>query len=305
MPVELPQFSRRAFLKCAALVGGGLALAPYANAGLFGKARDKHTFALLSDTHIAADPARVSRDVNMADHLTAVGRELGGLPKKPAAVLINGDLALKAGLPGDYSTFANLLTPIRAIAAVHLTLGNHDDRAKVWAAFPREAAAQRPVQDKSVAILRSPLANWFLLDSLDVTDSTPGDLGAAQLAWLDRELTTRADEPAIIIGHHNLNAPGVVAGLKDSDAFVKLFGRHRQVKAFIFGHTHNWSVKTHETGVHLINLPPVAYVFKEGRPSGWVRATLQRDGLELELRSLDKSHPEHGKVQQLKWRKEA
>ena len=28
----------------------------------------------------------------------------------------------------------------------------------------------------------------------------------------------------------------------------------------------------HDSGIHLINLPPTAYVFEEGKPSGWVRA---------------------------------
>jgi predicted phosphodiesterase len=90
--------------------------------------------------------------------------------------------------------------------------------------------------------------------------------------------------------------------LKDSAAFEELFARHRQVKAFIFGHTHNWHVEQHASGVQLVNLPPTSYVFKESRPSGWVRATLARDGAEFELRSLDPQHPEHTQVKQLQWR---
>jgi predicted phosphodiesterase len=74
------------------------------------------------------------------------------------------------------------------------------------------------------------------------------------------------------------------------------------VKAFIFGHTHDWQIETHDSGVHLINLPPTGYVFKEGRPNGWVRATLARDGMEIELRSLDQHHPAHAQVKQLTWR---
>ena len=49
MPLYLPQLSRREFLKRAALAGAAVALAPQAYAGLFGKSRDKHTFALFSD----------------------------------------------------------------------------------------------------------------------------------------------------------------------------------------------------------------------------------------------------------------
>jgi len=123
-----------------------------------------------------------------------------------------------------------------------------------------------------------------------------------QLEWLARELTTRPDKPAIIVGHHNLQAPGAVSGLKDSAALEELFAQHRQVKAYIYGHTHNWHVEPHASGVQLINLPPTGYVFKAGRPSGWVRCTLARDGAEFELRSLDTKHPEHAQVKRLEWR---
>ena len=40
--------------------------------------------------------------------------------------------------------------------------------------------------------------------------------------------------------------------------------------AYIYGHTHNWKVESDTSGIHLINLPPVSYVFREGEPSGWV-----------------------------------
>jgi len=43
-------------------------------------------------------------------------------------------------------------------------------------------------------------------------------------------------------------------------------------------------------------------VFKAGRPSGWVRATLATDGMEIQLLCLDVKHPEHGQIKQLKWR---
>jgi len=61
-------------------------------------------------------------------------------------------------------------------------------------------------------------------------------------------------------------------------------------------------VEQHASGVQLINLPPTGYVFKAGRPSGWVRCTLAPDGAEFELRSLDAKHPEHAQVKRLEWR---
>jgi 3',5'-cyclic-AMP phosphodiesterase len=302
MPIYLPPISRREFVKRVALAGAGLALAPSAHAGLFGKSRDKHTFALLSDTHIAANAAEISRGVNMTDHLLAVGSEIVALPKKPAAVLVNGDLALTFGLSDDYATFGRLLDPIRTVGPVHLMLGNHDNRQNFWTAFPKEAGAQHPVANRQAAVFSAARANWYLLDSLDATNSTPGELGTAQLEWLALKLESHRNKPAIIVSHHNLWTESGVPGLKDSAALAGLFTKHRHIKAFIFGHTHDWHVRLHESGVHLINLPPVAYVFKAGRPSGWVRATLATDGMEIQLLCLDTKHPEHGQIKQLNWR---
>jgi hypothetical protein len=302
MPLLLPQLSRREFLKRAALAGAAVAFVPSGHAGLFGKARDKNTFVFFSDCHIAADVSLKQSDVNMADNLAACLREFAAWPVKPAAVIVNGDLAFKAGLAGDYATFGKLIEPVRALAPMYLTLGNHDERENFWTAFPHDALELKSVPQKQVAIFSSDRANWFLLDSLDISNTGPGEYGAAQLDWLDRELAARPEKPAILVGHHNLAAPGANAPLKDTAAFVEIFNRHRQVKAYVYGHTHNWHVEQHASGVHLVNLPQTSYPFHAGRPSGWVRATLARDGAEFELRSLDANHPEHAQVKKLSWR---
>ncbi len=302
MPLHLPQLSRREFLKRAALAGAAAALVPNTFAEASSKSTDKNTFAFFSDTHIAADAALKQTNVNMADNFAACVRELAAWPVKPAAVIVNGDLVLKLGLPEDYATFRTLIEPVRAIAPIHLSLGNHDDRENFWKAFPLDAMKLKSVPQKQAMVFASERANWFLLDSLNLTNSTPGVIGTAQHDWLAHELAARPDKPAIIIAHHNLRAQGFALGLEDVDAMDALFAKHRQIKAYIFGHTHNWQTLQHATGVHLINLPPTAYVFTEGRPNGWVRCTLSRDGAEFELRSLDPKHPEHAQVKRLEWR---
>lgn len=301
MPVTLPQLSRREFLKRAVLAGTVSALAPSSYAGLFGKSRDQNSFAFFSDLHIAADPGFRHVDVNMAENLAACARELADWPVKPAALFVNGDLAYMLGLPSEYATFGNLIQPLRALAPIHLTLGNHDEREHFWQAFPQDALRVKTVPQKQTAVFPSALANWFMLDSLDQTNQTPGELGAEQLAWLDQELTARPDKPAIVVLHHCPDVTGCL-GLKDTPALEAVFARHRQVKAYVFGHTHAWGLSLPPNGVHQINLPPTGYVFQPGRPSGWVRMTLARDGMEVELRSLDPTQPDHDKVQKLKWR---
>ena len=303
MPVHLPQLSRREFLKRAGLAGLALALAPELSAALIEKKRDPHTVAFFSDSHISADPKQVFNDVNMADHLTATVRELAEWPVAPAAVIVNGDLAYRNGLSPDYQQFGSLIEPVRALAPMHLSLGNHDDRNNFWTAFPQDATEQSHDLHRQATVFSTERANWFLLDSLDLTNHTPGEIGASQRDWLARELDQRRDKPAIVVGHHNLQLKlGELGGLIDSSKLVEVLAQHRQVKAFVYGHTHNWHVETHSSGVHLINLPPTAYVFHPGRPSGWVRATLAEDGAEFELRSLNPRHAEHGQIRQLTWR---
>jgi predicted phosphodiesterase len=116
-------------------------------------------------------------------------------------------------------------------------------------------------------------------------------------------LDENADQPALVLVHHNPGKDGTIGGLKDTSEFFDVIRPRRHVKAFIYGHTHDWKVTPDESGIHLINLPPVAYTFKAGQPSGWVHATLDRSGMDLELRCVTPAHPQHGQKMRLKWRK--
>jgi 3',5'-cyclic AMP phosphodiesterase CpdA len=262
--------------------------------------------ALLSDSHIAADKALVFNKVHLSENLGRCVAEVVALKDKPAFALLNGDCALKIGEQGDYTTFLELMKPLRdAGMAVHLTLGNHDDRETFWRALgPSPLGKKSAVYGKHVTVVEAPQANWFLLDSLDEPNKTPGVLGEKQIAWLGKALDAQAAKPAIIVTHHNPpqakygNHPG---GITDWPALSDVILPRRQVKALIFGHTHDWTSEQLE-GVHLINLPPTAYVFTAGRPNGWVDAYVREDGVSLQLRSLDEKHPEHGQKLDLKWR---
>ncbi len=264
---------------------------------------DANSWVLLADTHIAADPAAVKSKIVIADHFKAVAREVVGLPQRAAGVFVVGDCALSSGEPGEYAQFAGLLEPLCADGlSIHLTLGNHDNRDHFRAALDANPIARRPVADKQVALIESRLVNWFMLDSLEKPAQTPGSLGAEQLKWLGETLDANRKKPAIVMIHHNPGDDGKIAGLKDTSALMEIIRPRRQVKAWFFGHTHNWKVSQDESGIHLVNLPPVAYIFREGDPSGWIHATAQRDGMKLELRSIDSEHKAHGQTVNLKWR---
>lgn len=300
MPIYLPPLSRRQFLARSLAAAAGLALSP--NLLAASKRTDPNGWVLLADTHLDADRSLVARAVNMTEHFTTVARELLALPGRPAGAFLVGDCAYNSGEKGDYAVVADLLAPIRQDQVpVHLALGNHDNRERFWEAFEEEKAARRPLADRQTGLLRTPRANWFILDSLETTLSTPGLLGHDQLAWLAQALDANSKKPAIVLIHHNPGLDGNM-GLKDTPALYDVIRPRKQVKAYIYGHTHHWKVEQDQSGIHLINLPPVAYVFQPGDPSGWVHATLQQDGLRLELRCVDTTHTAHGQVVELKWR---
>lgn len=301
MPIHLGPLSRRQFLARSLAAGAGLGLSDLLLASP--APVDQDGWALLADIHLAADRSLVEKGVNMADNFSRVSRELLALEARPCGVLIDGDCAFANGLTRDYGVVAELLQPIRlGQIPVHLALGNHDNRERFWEVFQAEKSAPRPLVDRQIAILRSRHANWFLLDSLDKTQSTPGLLGAEQLDWLTRALDANTDKPALVVVHHNPGLIGGNKGLIDSVAFLEIIRPRRHVKAYIFGHTHSWNVERDGSGIHFINLPPVAYVFRPGEPSGWVHARLTEAGMRLEMRCVDPAHKAHGQVVELAWR---
>ena len=301
MPISLPPISRRRFLGRSFAALGGLSL----GAELLARSAEPSasSWALLSDPHLAADPNLTSRRVNMTANFKQVTREVLDLPSPPAAVLISGDCAYNSGELADYAHLAGLLQPIRKQGfPVHLTLGNHDHRQHFWQTFIDEEKAARPLLDRQMALLKTAEANWFILDSLDVTLSSPGLLGTEQLQWLARALDENPNKPAILVIHHNPGLNGGNLGLKDTLPLFEVIRPRKQLKAYIYGHTHSWNVETDTSGIYLINLPPVGYVFREGQPSGWVHAVVNEQGMQLELLCVDQTHPDHHQKTRLDWR---
>ena len=301
MPIYLPPLSRRQFLLRALVGGAALACQPALLAA--NRRTDPDSWALLSDLHIAADPKQVARGINMTEHLGQVSKEVRALSKAPAGIFVTGDCAYNSGKVEDYAQLAELLAPLRhGGAPIHIALGNHDNRERFWEALSAEKTAKRPLADRQVSLVQTPRTNWFVLDSLETTLATPGLLGSEQLAWLSSALDANPKKPAIVLLHHNPGTIANVSGLKDTEALFEVIRPRRQVKAYIFGHSHAWGIQTDSSGIHLINLPPVAYIFREGDPAGWVHATLERHGMRLELRCVDPAHKAHGKVTSLQWR---
>lgn len=299
MPIHLPPLSRRRF--AAGL--GSLILQP-ALSRAAAAATDESLIAILNDTHVGQkQPA----DSQNSMHLRQTVKWLLALDKRPAALVINGDLALLDGQPGDYAAFLNLIHPLReAGLAVHLTLGNHDDREVFFEAVRKSNPATPLEESKHVGVVETKVANLFLLDSLKSVNKAPGELGAAQIEWLAKQLDARATKPAIIIAHHNprlggdpLHFPG---GLEDSDALWQMLAPRRHVKAYVHGHIHHWSLAAHQD-IHIINTPAVSYVANPKlSTTGWTMARLGERSINLTLHTHLAAHEWNGLVTRLEWR---
>lgn len=302
MPVHINSFSRREFLASSTAAVLGSMSSPFALAA--DAARDDDRWVLLADTHIAADRKQEHRGVMMAKNLAQVAEQLAVLEPLPAGIVIDGDCAFGKGEPGEYATLGELLKPIVASGApVHLTLGNHDHRENIRRTMTAQLPKKNFLESKQVSIVPSRRANWFLLDSLHEVNASPGKIGDEQLAWLARALDEQADRPALIAMHHNpiFQRDQATRALVDTDELFAVLKPRQQVKAVFFGHSHHWSVSKHD-GIHLVNLPPVSYLFVAGDPNGWVDMQLTDAGATLKLYALDAKHKAHGRVHELTWR---
>ena len=305
MPIHLPAISRRKFLAGSLATGIALATRGSLFAADAKRAVDPHRIAFLSDTHIHADPARIAREINMADHLRQTCSEVLKNDALPSRVVINGDFAFSAGESADYVTAVDLLKPIRTAGIpIHVTLGNHDHRENFLAGVPDARQPVDPVKEKYVALIELERASLLLLDSLQIVNQTPGEIGAHQLAWLAKTLDAHTTKPAIVIVHHNPNLEGIKnpAGLLDTAALFETLTKRKQAKALVYGHSHRWSHTERPDGLHLINLPATAYAFAKEQPLAWVDAKLGQSDAELKLMCLDPEHPGHEQSVKLKWR---
>ena len=300
MPLHLPPISRRRFVGCL-----GAALLPAWNVCAASAASaDEALVAILNDTHIGG---KQKPDFPIPWHLKMTVDFLLGLEKRPTAVLINGDLALNDGQPEDYVFFAKLIQPLReAGIPIHLTMGNHDDREVFYRTLEKERPAHPVVESRHVGVVETRHATFFLLDSLKTTRIAEGDLGEAQLAWLAKQLDAHTSKPVIIVAHHNPRLGGDVrhfpGGLVDSQPLWELFRERRQVKAYVHGHIHSWSLANHEE-IHIANTPAVSFVAGPATSTtGWTMARLRPNGMTLTTHTHLADHPWNNKAHNLVWR---
>lgn len=160
--------------------------------------------------------------------------------------------------------------------------GNHDSRPAMEAAAVGSACLCGEIR----------VARWqiLLLDS-QVPGQVDGELGAVELAFLDRRLKAAQEEKlyTLVCLHH----PPVEIGCRwldeqmvaDADAFFDTLGRYQGVKGVLWGHVHQ-EIDRLRNGVRLLGSPSTCVQFAAGcenfeaddKPPGYRWLNLCSDG---------------------------
>jgi len=291
--------TRRTFLGDSARALALLALTK--GPGVFGRDTSEAVkpvhLALLSDTHVAADPKNEYRKFMPWENLkTAVPQVI---ESQPEDVIINGDAARLTGELADYEAVKQLLAPLAERAPIYIGLGNHDDRDNFFKVFDNPSGTRQKVAGKHVLVIEKPVMRLILLDSLLYVNKAAGLLGKVQREWLAHYLENSDARPTILFVHHTLGDGD--GELLDVQRLFELVRPQRKVKAIFYGHSHRYAF-SQDDGSHLINIPAVGYNFSDEEPVGWVEAVFASSRVELKLHAFAGNREADGKSRSLTWR---
>ncbi len=285
--------ARQQFLKTSL---GLSAAAMGVSASTFAYARTKNAhWAFLSDTHVAGDPEEAYRGFTPYQNLQKVIPEV--LAVAPEGVIINGDVARLSGEKSDYQQVQQLLSPLAQKLPVHMTLGNHDDRANFSEVF---SGSTTLVEDHHVHVIEAPPVRMILLDSLLYVNKVVGLLGKMQRSWLEMFLDSAAPMTTLIFVHHTLGDDD--SDLQDVDRLFDIIRPHPSVKAVLYGHSHEYQYGQRD-GIQLINLPAVGYNFADDQPVGWLEADLSAENGAFTLHAIGGNRQNDGQTVNLTWRR--
>lgn len=191
--------------------------------------------AHLSDTHFVARPGGGEPGRRARQALARVQ----ALEPPPDCVLITGDLTHQGDVV-EYEAARELLATLDI--PTHVIPGNHDN-AHVMLKVLTDPPYVRAAAEDGRCYYRAdyPGLRLFCCDS-SVPGRHDGELGSAQLAWLDAELGRDPDVPAIVALHHHPVPSGIAAMdelmLADSAGLAGVLRRHPPLARILCGHLH-------------------------------------------------------------------
>ncbi|MBM5797074.1 MAG: 3',5'-cyclic-nucleotide phosphodiesterase [Cyanobacteria bacterium K_Offshore_0m_m2_072] len=186
----------------------------------------------ISDPHLLADPEGLCRGRRPLQQLRhGLQQLLASGPGPVDLLLLSGDLCHDESWLG-YCQLRDLLLQLGLPMA--LLPGNHDHPQLLRAALGRHGAV-------APALVRCGALDLVVLDS-HRAGCEGGELGAAQLRWLQALLAERDGRPLVVALHHPPLAIGDPffdgIGLIDGPALLELLRPVAALKAVLFGHIH-------------------------------------------------------------------
>ncbi|MFR9800869.1 metallophosphoesterase [Pseudonocardia sp. RS010] len=207
-------------------------------------------FAVVSDTHLTADPASAATLRHALARLAAGDR--------PAALVLPGDLAAD-GAPEAYAALRRLLDPVDV--PVVPVMGNHDELDAFTAAF---GAPDRVVRAGGTRVVA--------LDST-IPGHHHGGLEPDQLEWLAAELATPAPEGTVLVLHHPplpSPVPSVeLLRLREPEKLAEVLAGS-DVRMIVCGHAHHAGAGV-LAGIPVWTAPALIYQVDVLPPAGRLR----------------------------------
>ncbi|MGB0661182.1 MAG: metallophosphoesterase [Mangrovicoccus sp.] len=191
-------------------------------------------FVILSDLHLVPE-GQTSHGIDTFPRLTKALAHIRTHHEDAAFVILDGDLADHAEIPA----YERLKAAIADFPLpVHMTMGNHDDRAVFHKVFP-----DRPMNPATTQYDMGLDLGAYRVIILDSTEpgKTEGYLSTAQIAWLRDELTATSDKPVICVLHHNITdftVPTDVIRLQNPAPLIDALKAHPDMRMVISGHVH-------------------------------------------------------------------
>ncbi|TNE36993.1 MAG: phosphodiesterase [Alphaproteobacteria bacterium] len=192
--------------------------------------------AQLSDCHVSIPGEEFSDLYHSADRLREAIRHVNEGVNRPDLVVLTGDL-INAARRDEYELLREIVKDFEM--PYYLMPGNHDHCALLREIFsdhdylPREGKLHYVIDGWPLKLI--------CLDT-NIHGKPQGELGAAQLDWLEAELAGEKSRNCLIFMHHPPFRTGLTSmdnmGLLDMEAFIEVISRHDHIERVLSGHLH-------------------------------------------------------------------
>lgn len=189
-------------------------------------------FVVLSDLHVVAEGER-SLGLDTGHRLRLGIQTVNERYGDADFCVLAGDLTDQGDKPA-YEHLQGILAGLDI--PLHMTIGNHDDRATFLDVMGADQVGETGYVDK---VIDANGQRVILLDSAE-TGQVSGQLQSEQLDWLRAQLDSAGDRPVIVVVHHHANPlyTAVDRIILENGADLAACLKGRNVRQVIAGHVH-------------------------------------------------------------------